>query len=81
MLIIFFNRLTPVFYFRRCLMPYVNVMVAGRLDGDQKKKIAEGITGILHDVAGKKPDTTYVVFSEVERDNWAVGGKLLSEKS
>lgn len=60
-------------------MPYVNVKVAGSLTKDQKGKIVEGITKLLQDVAGKPPSVTYVVIEEVERENWAVGGKLLSE--
>ena len=34
-------------------MPYVDVKVAGSLKKDQKEKIAEGITKLLEDVAGK----------------------------
>ncbi len=60
-------------------MPYVNVKVAGELEKDKKRKIAEGITKVLEEVAGKPPSTTYVVIEEVERENWAVGGKLLSD--
>jgi 4-oxalocrotonate tautomerase len=60
-------------------MPYVNVKVAGPLTKDQRTQIAERISSALHDIAGKKPETTYIVFEEVERDRWAVGGKLLSE--
>lgn len=61
-------------------MPFVNVMVAGPLTKDQKKELAMKITTALEDVAGKDPKTTYVVFEEVERENWAAGGKLLTEK-
>lgn len=61
-------------------MPFVNVRVAGELTVDQKKKIATGISKLLEEVAGKKPKSTYVVFDEIERANWAVGGSLLSEK-
>ena len=60
-------------------MPYVNVKVAGSLTKEQKAKIAEQITKLLEDVAGKPPSLTYVVIDEVEREDWAVGGKLLSE--
>ena len=59
-------------------MPYVNVKVAGKLTKDQKEKIAQGVTKLLEDVASKAPSTTYVVIEEIERDNWAVGGNLLS---
>ena len=61
-------------------MPYVNVKVAGALTKEQKAKIAEGMTKVLEEVAGKPPSLTYVVIDEVEREDWAVGGKLLSEK-
>jgi 4-oxalocrotonate tautomerase len=60
-------------------MPFVNVMVAGPLTKDQKRALAHKITSALEEVAGKDPKTTYVVFEEVDRENWAAGGKLLTE--
>ncbi len=60
-------------------MPFVEVKVAGELNNDQKKKIARGIAELLEKEAGKPVDATYVVFDEVDRDNWAVGSRLLSE--
>lgn len=59
-------------------MPFVNVMVAGPLTKDQKTALAQKISSALKEVAGKDPETTYIVFEEVDRENWAVGGKLLS---
>lgn len=61
-------------------MPYVNVKTAGSLSMEQKRELAERISSALMDVAGKKPESTYIVFEEIERENWAVGGRLLSEK-
>ena len=60
-------------------MPYVNVKVAGPLTKEQKSALAEKITSALEEVAGKHPKSTYVVFEEVDRENWAAGGKLLTE--
>lgn len=60
-------------------MPFVNVMVAGPLTKDQKKVLAGKISSALQEVAGKDPKTTYVVFEEVSRENWAVGDNLLSD--
>ena len=60
-------------------MPYVNVKVAGSLTFDQRKEIARRFSETLFEVAGKKPDTTYVVFEEIGRDHWAVGDRMLSE--
>ena len=59
-------------------MPYVNIKVAGSLTKEQKEKIAEQFTKVLEEVAGKPPRVTYIVIEEVEREDWAVGGKLLS---
>ncbi|MBN1151369.1 4-oxalocrotonate tautomerase family protein [candidate division WOR-3 bacterium] len=60
-------------------MPYVEIKVAGKLDDNQKKLIAGGVSKILEDVAKKPQNATYIVFQEIERDNWAVGSKMLSE--
>ncbi len=60
-------------------MPYVNVKVAGKLSKEQKEKIVEGITKVLEEVANKPPSATYIVIDEVDRENWAKGGKLLSD--
>ncbi len=61
-------------------MPYVNVKVAGKLTKDQKRRIVEGVTKLLEEVAGKPPSATYVVIEEVDRENWGKGGELLSDK-
>lgn len=58
-------------------MPYVSVRVAGKLTRQQKETIAKEIAGTLERVAGKPKDATYLVFDEVERENWAKGEKLL----
>lgn len=60
-------------------MPYINVKTAGKLTKEQKSKIAEKFTAVLFEVADKKPETTYIVFDQVDREDWASGGKLLSE--
>lgn len=61
-------------------MPYISVRVAGGLSIEQKREIASGFSKILKDVAGKEPKTTYIVFDEVDKSNWAVGDMLLSDK-
>lgn len=61
-------------------MPYVNIKVAGKLSYEQKKEISAKVTETLYNVAQKKPESTYIVFDEVDRQDWAAGGKLLSEE-
>ena len=59
-------------------MPYINVKVAGKLDKLQKEQIARQFSETLEKVAGKPQSTVYIVFDEVERENWAKGGQLLA---
>lgn len=60
-------------------MPYVNLKVAGSLTREQKKKIAQEITDTLERVAHKPKSYTYIVFDEVEMEDWAIAGDLLDE--
>ena len=58
-------------------MPYVNVKLAGKLDKNQKQEIAKEITDVMQRVANKPASYTYIVFEEVESEDWAIGGNLL----
>lgn len=61
-------------------MPYVDVKLVGKLTKEQKKSIADGISETLLKVANKPKEHTYVVFDEVDAENWAIGDRLLSER-
>lgn len=61
-------------------MPYVNVRLVGSLSEEQKADIAKQFTQTLQEVAGKPPEYVYVVFDEVDRENWAMAGKLFSDR-
>ena len=61
-------------------MPYINVKVAGKLTQKQRKEIVSDITNTMLKVAGKPASSTYVQIDEVPRNQWGVGGKMLSEK-
>ncbi|MDD3844862.1 MAG: 4-oxalocrotonate tautomerase family protein [Syntrophorhabdaceae bacterium] len=66
---------------RRGTMPYVNIKVTKEgVTSEQKEKLIQGVTRLLSDVLGKKPQTTYVVIDEVETDNWGVGGETITTK-
>jgi 4-oxalocrotonate tautomerase len=58
-------------------MPYVSLRVAGKLTREQKSAIAKEFSETLERIAGKPKEATYLVFDEVERENWAKGDKLL----
>jgi 4-oxalocrotonate tautomerase len=58
-------------------MPFVNVKLAGSITKAQKKEIAKEITETLKKHAQKPANYTYIVFEEVEYEDWAIGGELL----
>jgi 4-oxalocrotonate tautomerase len=58
-------------------MPFVNVKLAGSVTKQQKQEIAKEITETLVKHAHKPANYTYIVFEEVEHEDWAIGGQLL----
>ncbi len=62
-------------------MPYVNIRVAGTLDRHQKEEICAGVTEVIAKAAGKPKDSILVFIDEVEHENIAKGGTLLSTPS
>ena len=57
-------------------MPYINLKLVGKLNRQQKEKIAKEFSDTLLKVAGKKKENTYFVIDEVKGENWAQGGKF-----
>lgn len=59
-------------------MPYVSIRVAGTLTKAQKEKISAGVTEVIVRETGKPPETVLVFIDELDRDNVAKAGRLLS---
>lgn len=67
-------------------MPMVTVQVTregsepgtDRVTADQKAEIYKGVAQLLLDVLGKPLDRTWVIFQEVEVDDWSQGGLPLA---
>lgn len=57
-------------------MPYINLRVVGKLTKKQKQQIAKEFSDTLLRVANKPKEATYLVFDEVEGENWACGEKF-----
>lgn len=63
-------------------MPIVTIQVtregtvsgADRTTPEQKEAIYKGVCDLLHAVLGKNPDDTFVIFQEVELEDWGRGG-------
>lgn len=60
-------------------MPIVRVeMWSGRTEA-QKSELARVITEAVVTIAHTTPESTIVIFEDVARENWAVGGVLASQ--
>jgi 4-oxalocrotonate tautomerase len=60
-------------------MPLVNIRITKEgLTPAKKAEIISGVTNLLRDVLGKKPQTTVVIIDEVETDNWGIGGETVT---
>jgi 4-oxalocrotonate tautomerase len=61
-------------------LPYVNVKITREgVTREQKQLLVAGITQLLVDVLGKRPDRTHIVIDEVDLENWGFDGKLTDE--
>jgi 4-oxalocrotonate tautomerase len=62
-------------------MPIIRVEMFKGRSPEQKKKIArELIDGFIRAAGGGKPEAFHVVFSEVDKKDWAVGHEMMNEK-
>jgi 4-oxalocrotonate tautomerase len=60
-------------------MPIVRVeMWKGRSEA-QKRELARAITQAMVEIAQTTADATIIIFEDVDRENWAEGGKLASD--
>lgn len=61
-------------------MPLVHVYLFEGRDEAQKAKIAMAVTKAISETAGVEDDATTVILHDTDRADWAVGGKLASQK-
>jgi 4-oxalocrotonate tautomerase len=62
-------------------MPYVNIKITPPgASPQQKAAVIEGVTKVLEDVLGKKPELTFVVIDEVQPEDWGIGGKSVARQ-
>lgn len=60
-------------------MPVIKVeMFSGRSD-DKKRALAKAITDSFVEICGGKPQSVHVIFDDVAKSDWAVGGELCSD--
>lgn len=62
-------------------MPIIRVEMFKGRSAEQKKKIAkELIDGFIRANGGGKPEAFQVVFTEVDKSDWAVGYETMAER-
>lgn len=61
-------------------MPWIKVDLSEGRTVEQKQKTAQAITQALVDHCGCAPESVSIVFNDVSADNWAFGGRLLSQR-
>ena len=59
-------------------MPFINLKLVGKLNKEQKERIAREFSDTLLKVAGKPKESTYLVIDEVSGENWAQGDKFFA---
>lgn len=62
-------------------MPILNVKVSGIKNAETTKQITELLLDITTRILKKKREVTAIAIDYIDRDNWMVGGKLLSEQN
>jgi 4-oxalocrotonate tautomerase len=61
-------------------MPYVNIKITkSGVTKAHKRALVQGITKLLVETLGKKPEHTHIVIDLVKEDNWGYAGMLTDE--
>ena len=60
-------------------MPIVTVS-GPRIDVDQKRRLADGVTKVMCEVYGRPADQIIVIIRENPPENVAIGGKLVADR-
>ena len=60
-------------------MPIVRVELWKGATKETKSKLAKAITNDVVTIANKKPQSVIVLFTDFEKEDWAIGGELASD--
>lgn len=62
-------------------MPIIRVeMFEGRTK-EQKRALSAGLTKAFIEAGGGTPESVHIVYVDVSQDDWAVAGKLCSDRA
>lgn len=60
-------------------MPVITVEWLEGRSPQQKQQLAKALTNALVDIAKAPPEQVWIVFRDVRRGDWAMGGELLDQ--
>ena len=60
-------------------MPIVRVDIWAGENDSLKRKIAAGITGVIVENVKCPPQAVTILFNEISKDNWVIGGEFCSD--
>ena len=60
-------------------MPVIKVEMFKGRSADQKRAFAKAITEAFVETCGGTPQSVTVIYSDVEKSDWAVAGRLASD--
>ena len=61
-------------------MPLVQIALYSGRTPDQKEALAKAVTKAISETAGIPDEATTIIFQEVEKHDWAVGGVPASKQ-
>lgn len=61
-------------------MPVVQIALYSGRTPDQKEALAKAVTKAISETAGIPDEATTIIFQEVEKHDWAVGGVPASKQ-
>ncbi|RVT49339.1 4-oxalocrotonate tautomerase [Rubrivivax albus] len=62
-------------------MPTIHVQLFAGRTVEQKRALAKALTDATVATLGAKPESVDVIFTDVQREDWATGGVLWSDKA
>ena len=62
-------------------MPVVHIYMYSGRTGEQKSELVKRISKDFQDVVSVKPESLNILFHDMEKENWGIGGALASEQA
>ena len=62
-------------------MPTIAITQTTGADRTKRAAILKAVTAAYAEASGANPASVWVTMTEVERENWAIGGETLAERA